>query len=118
MEIKQLDKLDVIFEMQRELQVNLNQYTYGEFAQNKIDKTILCIIDELFEFLRETKYKYWRKQKQININKLKMEYIDIFKFVLNLGLLVNINSEELFDLFIEKTKINYERIGEENEGNI
>jgi len=107
---EKIDKLDIIFETQLELQTRLNQLSFV-FDQQKIDKTVLCIVDELFEFLRETNYKYWREEKPVSIKKLKEEYIDIFKFVLNLGLLINIDSEELFDLFMEKTKVNYRRIG-------
>lgn len=109
-----IDKLDIIFEKQFELQVKLGQVaTPLGFRQEQIDKTVLCIIDELFELLRETNYKYWRKSKSINEDELKMEFIDVFKFVLNLGLLLGIDSEELFLLFNQKDKINHKRIDNE-----
>jgi dimeric dUTPase (all-alpha-NTP-PPase superfamily) len=117
MEKNKIDKLDIIFEKQLELQVFLDEiknYPPSEIVQEKIDKTILCIIDELFELLRGTNYKYWRINKNINIDYLKKEYIDIFKFVLNLGLHLGITSDELFNEFNRKTKLNYFRLENEN----
>ena len=113
----QSDKLDVMFKEQYDLQLFLEEISISnELNQAKVDKTVLCIIDELFELLRETNYKYWRKHKEIDMPKLKMEYIDIFKFVLNLGLHLGITPNELFKLFIRKNSLNYQRkLGDDNE---
>lgn len=110
------DKLKEIFDKQFELQVFLDEISNllvedidFKINQERIDKTVLCIVDELFEFLRETNYKYWRIEKSVSIKHLQDEWIDIFKFVLNLGIHINMTPDKILKGFNNKTKRNYMR---------
>nr|WP_237710363.1 dUTPase [Candidatus Mycoplasma haematolamae] len=72
-----------------------------ELMNNKMNPSSLflarkmALICEYYEFLNETKlFKYWN-DKEINLEKLKEEYIDIVHFTLSLCLIYGL--EELAD---------------------
>lgn len=74
-----------------------------------IKNQILALYDEVGEALREVPWKPWKVNQEFNINKFKMELIDIFHFLINLFLLVNMDSEEVINLFKIKNEINRKR---------
>lgn len=79
---------------------NLNNIEYKE----KLTKdTILHLLAELGEVLNEINYKYHKKQKEVDESKLKIELIDLQKYLLNLFLIWNIDAKEFVKMYNEKS---------------
>jgi NTP pyrophosphatase (non-canonical NTP hydrolase) len=114
-----MDKLDIIFNKQKEFQKKMNIFKLIKNEKDKqlyINQNILAIMEEVIEALRKTPYKNpnyvkfgWKKNQLWDIEKFKIEIIDIFHFLINLCLIVNISSEDFFNIFCEKNNINTER---------
>jgi NTP pyrophosphatase (non-canonical NTP hydrolase) len=57
------------------------------------------------EVLDEINYKYHKKEKRVEIEKIQIELIDVFKYLLNLMLIWDIDSQKLIELFNKKSEI-------------
>lgn len=113
------DKLDIIFRKQKELQINLGVFKKMKNASMKqqfINQMILSIHEETVEIMKETAYKNpnyvpfgWKKGQEFNLENYKKEIADLLHFIINLCLVVNMTSEELFKLYLNKNRENHER---------
>jgi dimeric dUTPase (all-alpha-NTP-PPase superfamily) len=102
------DMLYKIFEKQKQLQRNLNTYP-EEFDEQYIKDHIFAAIVELTEILNETPWKPWKKQQELNSQRYKEEIADLLHFVINLCIVARIEPEQLYDLYMDKNKVNIER---------
>lgn len=74
-----------------------------------IQKETLAMISELSELLDEVNFKWWKNPKEINLNNVKEELIDIFHFFMSMCLKVGMNADEVYERYIEKNKENFKR---------
>ncbi len=100
------DKLERIFEQQAKLQQTLNAEIH---TQEYINTMFLACIAELTEALNETVWKPWKKEQHSNKQKFQQELADVFTFFINLCLAADLNAHELFGLYMQKNKINFQR---------
>ena len=71
----------------------------------------LHTIEEIIEGLREIDHKPWKKTKQIdNLNKLKNELIDEFRFFINRCILMGMEPDEFLDRLRDSYKKTNKRI--------
>jgi dimeric dUTPase (all-alpha-NTP-PPase superfamily) len=106
-----MDKLDKIFMRQKKLQRKLKNKNMI-YNQKFLNIMILSSIDELMEILRNTKWKPWKKHQSLNIKNVKKEIADLLHFFINLCLYINIDAQELYELYNIKNNINIKRIKE------
>lgn len=110
-----MDKLEDLFERQKELQKyfgnnDLENFTEEEKQQYTKDN-ILGLLDETHEVLRETNWKHWRKTKKpINEENLKEEIVDVFHFFINLCIVWGFSAEEIYEAYLKKDEEIYKRI--------
>jgi dimeric dUTPase (all-alpha-NTP-PPase superfamily) len=106
------DKLDIMLEMQKDLQEKINKEKFGnlEFNQEYINHMTVALTDEIFEALRETPFKYWKKNQVLNKDNFQKELIDAWHFFMNLLIAGGITADKLYEMYCEKNKINYERV--------
>ncbi len=115
----QLGVLRLIFQKQIELNkiIGYDLFTIRDntyMCEGYTKEYILAAVDELFEVLHEINWKVWKKQrKQINIDKIREELIDVFHFLINLFILWGITPEMLEELYLKKNAENQKR---QNEG--
>lgn len=77
-----------------------------EEREAKFKENVLYLIKEATEVLDEINYKkHVMSRKEVDIEKVKEELIDIFKFWLNLCLLFDITADDVLDKFLVKTEI-------------
>ena len=69
----------------------------------------VALADEAMEILRETSWKPWKKPKQLDHAKIKEEIIDALHFVLEMALLMNMSSEDIYDAYSKKMDENIRR---------
>ena len=75
------------------------------------------VIEEMVELFRETKnhkswkdYSDWDEEKcKKQLQKAREEYIDVFHFVINVGLALGMDSNKILEMYKDKNKINIER---------
>lgn len=113
------DKLENMFEYQKQLQNRLNVYgrtTTLASKQQYINQMILALHEEAVEIMRETAYKNpdyvpfgWKQGQLFNEVKFKEEIIDIMHFVLNLAIISGMTADEFYARYINKNKENHDR---------
>ena len=120
--------LQEILEQQRDIQdiveTKLDRPAWNELTAREtadlIKHHVTHMMVECGEFLQELPYfKYWRTYPEYDRlsdmpseqwHALCIEYIDIFIFHMNLGLLLGLDAEAISQLYQEKTAINRKRI--------
>lgn len=109
-----MDKLEDLFERQKELQRvfgnNLENFNEEDKQQYTKDN-VLGLLDETHEILRETNWKHWRKtKKDIDKQHLLEELSDAMHFFINLCIAWGLSADELYEAYLKKDKKIYERI--------
>ena len=106
-----MDKLDEIFYWQtkfdKELIENrkLDHFTFEDWMQ----KETIALISELCEMLRETNFKWWKNPKEVNMDLVKEELVDVLHFFISMCAKSGMDGQELYDLYMAKNKENFDR---------
>jgi len=118
-----MDKLEHIFYLQFKLQKKLGvikQIKNDSDKQQFINLNILAIFEEAVEIIKESAYKNpkvikfgWKKGQFFNEENFKAEIIDLFHFLVNLCLVVNMDADEFYNRYCIK---NIKNINRKNEG--
>lgn len=103
-----------IFDMQLEFQQKLG-YDFDKMSISEKEQytkdTILYLLEEVHELLREINFKTYKKvKKPISRENIKEELVDILHFYLNLIHVWNVSSDELIEAFKKKHAKNHERV--------
>ncbi|MCL2630593.1 MAG: dUTPase [Firmicutes bacterium] len=105
------DKLDIIFALQEKFdneiveKRNLQDIPLDLWLQ----KETLAMISELAELLDEVNFKWWKNPKELNIDNIKNELIDILHFFASMCLKAGMNADEVLERYIAKNKENFLR---------
>jgi len=105
------DMLQDMFNLQKKMQKRINNDNLPEMKPNRIPMTVTSIIAELGEILESQQaWKDWKENpEEPDINHLKMEVADLWHFVINLTLFLNMDAEDVFNEFVDKNKVNHKR---------
>jgi len=68
-----------------------------------------ALVHEAIELQRETNWKWWKKEKSIDDQKIQEEIIDIWHFLLQLTIEAGIDSKKLMEIYLKKNKENLNR---------
>jgi dimeric dUTPase (all-alpha-NTP-PPase superfamily) len=118
-EEEQKDMLEFLFRKQNDLyKAQLeksenkmkNLYNIKEpFDGYRIFMLSTALVHEAIELQRETNWKWWKKDNDIERNKIQDEIIDIWHFLLQLSIEAGLDSRKLIELYIKKNKENLDR---------
>lgn len=114
------DNLQYIMDCQRKFQGRFGQDFTKMSDKERVDfiKTHgYFIIEELVELFRECPFhKPWKDYSDWSDEKIleqwltaQEEYIDVFHFVVNVGIALGLDSNEILRMYKEKNKVNIER---------
>ena len=105
------DKLDTIFAMQKALDddIQKNRHLDGISMEEWIQKETLAMLSELAELLAEVNFKWWKNPKEVNIDNVRDEIVDILHFFVAMCLRSGMSSEELFARYLLKNEENFKR---------
>ena len=99
-----------MFELQQKLQEVADPRAKDLMNDEYIKDMILAAYSELSEILNEINWKPWRQTKKtVYSGRYKNEIIDLFHFVINLSIAVDMEPKEFFNRFVDKNKENHER---------
>lgn len=104
------DQLNEIFELQRALQERLgNKPESLLYNQGLITVNSIALIDEVIEALRETPWKPWKRNQQLNPDRFREEIVDAWHFLINLSLCAGFDADTLAAAFKNKNVVNHKR---------
>ena len=103
------DKLDSIFSLQKGLTSMMNLDRYPKEIEEKISALCTAIMHEAVELQRTTNWKWWKTPAAFNQTEAKEELIDIWHFVIQASIELNLTPNEILGEYKRKNEINRQR---------
>ena len=103
------DRLDSIFSMQKGLSEMMNLDRYPKDTEGKVSALCTAIIHEAVELQRTTNWKWWKKPTAFNEAEAREELIDIWHFVVQASLELNLTPDDILKEYERKNEINRQR---------
>ena len=103
------DKLDSIFSMQKGLEDMMNLDRYPKDTEGKVSALCTAIIHEAVELQRTTNWKWWKIPAAFNEVEAREELIDIWHFVIQASLELNLTPDDILKEYERKNEINRQR---------
>jgi dimeric dUTPase (all-alpha-NTP-PPase superfamily) len=104
-----MDKLDKIFHMQKDLASFISSVRYPKTKEGRVSVLCTAIAHEALELQRLTNWKWWKKEVEFDENSAREELIDIWHFVVQASIELEITPQAVLDEYLKKNKINRER---------
>ncbi len=104
-----MDRMDTIFSLQKGLADMMNLDRYPKDVEGRIAALCTAIIQEAVELQRTTSWKWWKKPTPFNVDDAKEELIDIWHFVVQASLELNLTPDDIVAEYKRKNEINRER---------
>ena len=103
------DRLDSIFAMQKSLADMMNLDRYPKDTENKVSALCTAIMHEAVELQRTTNWKWWKTPTAFDEAEAREELIDIWHFVVQASLELNLTPEDILKEYERKNEINRQR---------
>ena len=103
------DKLESIFALQKGLANMMKLDRYPKDAEGRVAALCTAIIHEAIELQRTTNWKWWKKPTPFNEAEAKEELIDIWHFVVQASLELNLTPDDIVEEYKRKNEINRNR---------
>ncbi len=103
------DKLESIFELQKGLADMMNLDRYPKDVERKISALCTAIMHEAVELQRTTNWKWWKTPTAFNEAEAKEELIDIWHFLIQASIELNLSPEDILKEYQRKNEINRQR---------
>ena len=104
-----MDKLEHIFNSQKELADFIKSPRYPVIKEDKISVLSTALIHEAVELQRLTNWKWWKKEVAFDEKMAKEELIDILHFVIQISIELGMTPTDILNEYNRKNKINKER---------
>ncbi len=103
------DRLDSIFALQKGLADMMNLDRYPKDKEDKVSALCTAIIHEAVELQRTTNWKWWKTPTEFNEAEAREELIDIWHFVVQASLELNLTPDDILKEYERKNEINRQR---------
>ena len=103
------DKLDSIFSLQKGLADMMNLDRYPKDTEGKVSALCTAIMHEAVELQRLTNWKWWKTPTEFDEKEAREELIDIWHFVIQASLELNLTPEDILKEYERKNEINRQR---------
>jgi dimeric dUTPase (all-alpha-NTP-PPase superfamily) len=103
------DNLDSIFAMQKGLEDMMNLDRYPKDTEGKVSALCTAIMHEAVELQRTTNWKWWKTPTEFNEAEAREELIDIWHFVVQASLELNLTPDDILKEYERKNEINRQR---------
>jgi dimeric dUTPase (all-alpha-NTP-PPase superfamily) len=104
-----LDKLDKIFQLQKELASFISSDRYPQTKEERVSALCTAITHEVIELQRLTNWKWWKNKVEFNEDQAREELIDIWHFVVQTAIELDISPKSILDEYLKKNRINRQR---------
>ena len=103
------DRLDSIFSLQKGLTDMMNLDRYPKNTDDKVSALCTAMIHEAVELQRLTNWKWWKTPTEFNEKEAREELIDIWHFVVQASLELNLTPDDILKEYEKKNEINRQR---------
>ena len=103
------DKLESIFELQKGLADMMDLDRYPKDVEGKISVLCTAIMHEAVELQRTTNWKWWKTPTAFNEVEAKEELIDIWHFLIQASIELDLSPEDILKEYQRKNEINRQR---------
>ena len=107
-----MDKLERIFEMQEELNGRIGVQLRG-ISEEEQAKWVLnytrAMQQEIAELIDSVPWKWWAKYQTFDKQNARVEVVDLFHFLVSLAQTLGMTSDDVFDAYVAKNKVNHQR---------
>ncbi len=103
------DRLEMIFNLQKGLSEMMNLDRYPKDSEGRISALSTAIMHEAVELQRTTNWKWWKTPIPFNKAEAREELIDIWHFVVQASLELNLTPNDIVEEYKRKNEINRER---------
>jgi len=103
------DRLDSIFALQKGLEDMMNLDRYPKDTEGKVSALCTAIMHEAVELQRTTNWKWWKTPTVFDETEAREELIDIWHFVVQASLELNLTPEDILKEYERKNEINRQR---------
>ncbi len=108
-----MDKLEQMFEMQRELNVRILGKDVDQLDEKEIAAWILnyarALQQETSELVDCVPWKWWAHYQKMDLQNARVELIDIIHFVLSIAQVLGMSAEDIFEIYKKKNEVNHHR---------
>ena len=106
-----MDKLEEIFYLQKKFDDEIlhTRHLEGITFEEWMQKESLATISELCEMLCETNFKWWKNKREIDMDAVKEELVDVLHFFISMCCKAGMTAEELHALYLGKNQENFDR---------
>jgi dimeric dUTPase (all-alpha-NTP-PPase superfamily) len=108
-EVSEKDRLATIFALQKGLSEMMNLDRYPKDSEGRVSALSTAIMHEAVELQRTTNWKWWKTPSKFNEAEAREELIDIWHFVVQASLELNLTPDDIVDEYKKKNEINRER---------
>jgi dimeric dUTPase (all-alpha-NTP-PPase superfamily) len=108
-EYETLDKLDKIFQLQRDLASFVSSERYPRTKEDRVSALCTAITHEAIELQRLTNWKWWKNKVDFDEEQAREELIDIWHFVVQTAIELDISPKSILDEYLKKNRINRQR---------
>ena len=103
------DRLDTIFQLQKGLSEMMKLDRYPKDAEGRVSALSTAIMHEAVELQRTTNWKWWKTPTKFNEAEAREELIDIWHFVVQASLELDLTPVDILAEYKKKNEINRER---------
>ena len=103
------DRLDSIFSLQKGLADMMNLDRYPKDTEDKVSALCTAMMHEVVELQRLTNWKWWKTPTEFNEKEAREELIDIWHFVVQASLELNLTPDDILKEYEKKNEINRQR---------
>ena len=103
------DRLEAIFQLQKGLSDMMNLDRYPKDSEGRISALCTAIMHEAVELQRTTNWKWWKTPTEFKKDEAREELIDIWHFVIQASLELNLTPDDIVNEYKRKNEINRER---------
>ena len=114
------DMLESLFQKQKELHQTIATYSTSNGSQyskkflslskeERISALCTAIIHEAVELQRLTNWKWWKKAIEFNEQQAKEELIDLWHFIVDASIELEMTPQDILDEYTKKNQINKDR---------
>ena len=104
-----MDRLSEMFRMQKELASMMGPDRYPPGTDTRIQGLCTAIIHEAVELQRLTAWKWWKKPVPMDMEKAREELADIWHFVIQASIELDMTPEDILAEYARKNDINVNR---------
>jgi dimeric dUTPase (all-alpha-NTP-PPase superfamily) len=103
------DRLETIFQLQKGLSEVMKLDRYPKDSEGRISALCIAIIHEAVELQRTTNWKWWKTPSSFNVAEAKEELIDIWHFVIQASIELDLTPDDIVEEYRKKNEINRKR---------